>query len=224
MGTRFGFGLTMLAFGRPGSHVNGRRALRCPFTETRCAHGGGFELSTCRKLLGRQEAAWLLLSSEWITAGDAQAIGLAWRLCEPAALLEVTYDYARRLGRPTRGGADVGKAAFERAGSGRACRRHQPGGWCSRRVRRGLPRPALRSHRDRLLETASLRPSLATVRMDCWPASSCATVCYMRSVTHREMRNSSGEIFACGGRRGVDPSDQQRAGGCRYRASADGDD
>ena len=94
-GYAVGFGLTMLAFADLVLMSTEAR-LRCPFTELGAPTEAGSSY-LLPKLLGRQEAAWLLLSSEWITASDAQAIGLAWKLCEPAVLLEVTYDYARRL-------------------------------------------------------------------------------------------------------------------------------
>lgn len=94
-GYAVGFGLTMLAFADLVLMSTDAR-LRCPFTELGAPTEAGSSY-LLPKLLGRQEAAWLLLSSEWITASDAQAIGLAWKLCEPAALLEVTYEYARRL-------------------------------------------------------------------------------------------------------------------------------
>lgn len=94
-GYAVGFGLTMLAFADLVL-MSTQARLRCPFTELGAPTEAGSSY-LLPKLLGRQEAAWLLLSSEWITAIDAQAIGLAWKLCEPDALLEVTYDYARRL-------------------------------------------------------------------------------------------------------------------------------
>ena len=94
-GYAVGFGLTMLAFADLVLMSTEAR-LRCPFTELGAPTEAGSSY-LLPKLLGRQEAAWLLLSSEWITASEAQAIGLAWKLCEPAELLEVTYDYARRL-------------------------------------------------------------------------------------------------------------------------------
>ncbi len=94
-GYAVGFGLTMLAFADLVLMSTEAR-LRCPFTELGAPTEAGSSY-LLPKLLGRQEAAWLLLSSEWISAGDAQAMGLAWKLCEPAALLEVTHDYARRL-------------------------------------------------------------------------------------------------------------------------------
>lgn len=45
-------------------------------------------------LVGRQNAAWALLSSEWISADEALEMGLAWKLCAPDELLPTAYTYA----------------------------------------------------------------------------------------------------------------------------------
>ena len=94
-GYAVGFGMTMLAFADL-VFMSNRARLRCPFTELGAPTEAGSSY-LFRQLLGRQEAAWILLSSEWIDATEAEAIGLAWKLCEPGELLEVTNDYARRL-------------------------------------------------------------------------------------------------------------------------------
>jgi enoyl-CoA hydratase/carnithine racemase len=94
-GFAVGFGMTMLAFADLVFMSTDAR-LRCPFTELGAPTEAGSSYLFPR-LLGRQEAAWILLSSEWITAAEAHAVGLAWKLCEPDELLDVTYDHARRL-------------------------------------------------------------------------------------------------------------------------------
>jgi enoyl-CoA hydratase/carnithine racemase len=94
-GFAVGFGMTMLAFADV-VFMSTDAKLRCPFTELGAPTEAGSSYLFPR-LLGRQEAAWILLSSEWITGTDAVRIGLAWRLCEPDELLDVTYDHARRL-------------------------------------------------------------------------------------------------------------------------------
>lgn len=94
-GYAVGFGMTMLAFADV-VFMSTEARLRCPFTELGAPTEAGSSY-LFPKLLGRQQAAWVLLSSEWITAADAKEIGLAWRLCEPDELLDVTYDHARRL-------------------------------------------------------------------------------------------------------------------------------
>jgi enoyl-CoA hydratase/carnithine racemase len=101
-GYAVGFGMTILAFADLVFMSTDTR-MRCPFTEL----GAPTEAASSYllpKLLGRQDAAWLLLSSEWITAAEAKEIGLAWRLCEPDELFDVAADHAGRLAaRPVEG-------------------------------------------------------------------------------------------------------------------------
>ncbi|MCU1353477.1 MAG: enoyl-CoA hydratase/carnithine racemase [Acidimicrobiales bacterium] len=94
-GFAVGFGMTMLAFADV-VFLSTEARLRCPFTELGAPSEAGSSY-LFPQLLGRQQAAWILLSSEWMTATEAHAIGLAWKLCEPDELLDVTYDHARRL-------------------------------------------------------------------------------------------------------------------------------
>jgi enoyl-CoA hydratase/carnithine racemase len=94
-GYAVGFGMTMLAFADV-VFMSTEARLRCPFTELGAPTEAGSSYLFPR-LLGRQHAAWTLLSSEWITADQAHAMGLAWQLCEPDDLLVVTHDHAQRL-------------------------------------------------------------------------------------------------------------------------------
>ena len=94
-GYAVGFGMTMLAFADV-VFMSTEARLRCPFTELGAPTEAGSSY-LFPKLLGRQQAALTLLSSEWITAEQALAIGLAWQLCEPAELLDITHDHAQRL-------------------------------------------------------------------------------------------------------------------------------
>lgn len=94
-GYAVGFGMTILAFADV-VFMSTEARLRCPFTELGAPTEAGSSY-LFPKLLGRQQAAWTLLSSEWITAEQALAIGLAWQLCEPTELLDVTHDHAQRL-------------------------------------------------------------------------------------------------------------------------------
>ena len=94
-GYAVGFGMTMLAFADV-VFMSTEARLRCPFTELGAPTEAGSSY-LFPKLLGRQQAAWTLLSSEWITAEQAEAMGLAWKLCEPDELLAVTHDHAQRL-------------------------------------------------------------------------------------------------------------------------------
>lgn len=94
-GYAVGFGMTMLAFADI-VFMSTEARLRCPFTELGAPTEAGSSY-LFPKLLGRQQAAWTLLSSEWITAEQARAMGLAWQLCEPDELLAVTHDHAQLL-------------------------------------------------------------------------------------------------------------------------------
>jgi enoyl-CoA hydratase/carnithine racemase len=49
------------------------------------------------RLMGRQNAAWLLMSSEWVDAAGAHRMGLAWKVCEPDKLLPEARRHAEIL-------------------------------------------------------------------------------------------------------------------------------
>ncbi|MCG5434403.1 enoyl-CoA hydratase-related protein [Mycobacterium sp. MYCO198283] len=67
--------------------------LKCPFTSLGVAPEAASSY-LLPQLVGRQNAAWLLLSSEWIEADEAQRMGLAWKVCEPDDLLAETRRHA----------------------------------------------------------------------------------------------------------------------------------
>ena len=48
-------------------------------------------------LVGRQNAAWLLQSSEWVSADEALEMGLVWRVCSPDGLLDEARRHAEAL-------------------------------------------------------------------------------------------------------------------------------
>jgi enoyl-CoA hydratase/carnithine racemase len=83
-------GLSDLAF------MSSTARLRCPFTDLAVAPEAASSY-TFPTLLGRQNAAWVLLSSEWLSAGECLDLGLVFRVCEPDALLETTMIHARLL-------------------------------------------------------------------------------------------------------------------------------
>ena len=70
--------------------------LQCPFTSLGVVPEAASS-TLFPRLLGRQDATWILLSGEWIDAEECLRMGLAWRLCEPADLLDEALDHARRL-------------------------------------------------------------------------------------------------------------------------------
>ena len=94
-GVGVGFGMTILGFADI-AFMSSDAQLRCPFT----AIGAPPEAASTYLLpllLGRQNAAWALLSSEWISADEAHEIGLVWKVCAPDELLAVAQQHAERL-------------------------------------------------------------------------------------------------------------------------------
>ena len=88
-GIGLGIGTTILGFADLVFMSSSAR-LKCPFTNLGLSPeaASSFQLPA---LIGRQNAAWLLLSSEWVSAEEAKAIGLAWKVCAPEQLhAEVT--------------------------------------------------------------------------------------------------------------------------------------
>ncbi|MER7556292.1 enoyl-CoA hydratase-related protein [Nocardioides sp. NPDC126508] len=49
------------------------------------------------RLIGWQNAAWMLLSGEWFSAEEAHGMGLVWRVTEPEALLATAWEHAATL-------------------------------------------------------------------------------------------------------------------------------
>lgn len=96
-GAAAGFGMTILGYADL-VFMSSTARLRCPFTEFGLAPEAASSYLLPR-LVGRQNAAWVLLSSEWISAEDAHAMGLAWRLCEPEVLLDTATQHAELLAR-----------------------------------------------------------------------------------------------------------------------------
>ena len=70
--------------------------LKCPFTSLGVAPEAASSY-LLPQLVGRQNAAWLLMSSEWIDADEALRMGLAWRVCAPADLLPEARRHAEIL-------------------------------------------------------------------------------------------------------------------------------
>jgi enoyl-CoA hydratase/carnithine racemase len=70
--------------------------LKCPFTSLGVAPEAASSY-LLPQLIGRQNAAWLLMSSEWVSAQEAQRMGLVWRVCEPDDLLPEARKHAEVL-------------------------------------------------------------------------------------------------------------------------------
>ena len=70
--------------------------LKCPFTSLGVAPEAASSYLLPR-LVGRQNAAWMLMSSEWVDAIEAQRMGLVWKLCEPDSLTAEVRSHAEVL-------------------------------------------------------------------------------------------------------------------------------
>ena len=98
-GVGVGIGTTILGYADLVFMSTAAR-LKTPFTSLGVAPEAASSYLLPR-LLGRQNAAWLLMSSEWVDAAEAQQMGLAWKVCEPDALLPEARRHAEILsGRP----------------------------------------------------------------------------------------------------------------------------
>jgi enoyl-CoA hydratase/carnithine racemase len=94
-GVGVGIGTTILGYADL-VFMSSTARLKCPFTSLGVAPEAASSY-LLPQLIGRQNAAWLLLSSEWVTADEALAMGLAWKLCEPEALIAQARGYAETL-------------------------------------------------------------------------------------------------------------------------------
>lgn len=94
-GLGLGIGVTLLGFVDLAFLADGAR-FKCPFTSLGVAPEAASSFLIPR-LVGHQNAAWVLLSSEWISAEQAHEMGLVWRLCAPEELMTTATDHATRL-------------------------------------------------------------------------------------------------------------------------------
>ena len=94
-GLALGIGATMLALADL-VFISREARVRCPFTALAVAPEAASSF-TFPMLLGRHNATWALLSSEWLTGEDCKEMGLAWKVCESDELLAVTLEHARVL-------------------------------------------------------------------------------------------------------------------------------
>lgn len=94
-GVGLGIGTTILGFADL-AFMSTTARLKCPFTSLGVAPEAASSYLLPR-LIGRQNASWLLLSSEWIDADEALRMGLVWRVCEPGDLLSEARRHANIL-------------------------------------------------------------------------------------------------------------------------------
>jgi enoyl-CoA hydratase/carnithine racemase len=94
-GLGLGIGTTILGFADLAFMSSDAR-LKCPFTQLAVAPEAAssylFPL-----LVGRQNATWALMSSEWISAEEAREMGLVWRVTAPEDLMAEARRHAEVL-------------------------------------------------------------------------------------------------------------------------------
>ena len=94
-GIAVGIGATMLGLADLVVMADTAR-LRCPFTSLSLVPEAAASV-TFPFLLGRQAAAWVLMSSEWVDAAEAKAMGLAWKVVPADDVLDEAWALARRF-------------------------------------------------------------------------------------------------------------------------------
>ncbi len=94
-GVGVGLGATILGFADL-AFMSADARLKCPFTSLGVAPEAASSYLLPR-LAGRQNAAWFLMSSEWVGADEAARMGLVWKVCEPGELLAETRRHAEVL-------------------------------------------------------------------------------------------------------------------------------
>lgn len=91
-GLGVGLGATLLGFADL-AFMSTTARLKCPFTSLGVAPEAASSY-LLPQLVGRQNAAWLLMSSQWIDATEALRMGLVWKLCEPPTLVAEATQHA----------------------------------------------------------------------------------------------------------------------------------
>lgn len=94
-GLGLGIGCTILGFADL-AFASTEARFKCPFTSLGVAPEAASSFHF-PQLLGRQEASWILMSAEWISAEDARRAGLVREVCAPEELLETAHGYAATL-------------------------------------------------------------------------------------------------------------------------------
>ncbi|GFG75933.1 enoyl-CoA hydratase/isomerase family protein [Mycobacterium botniense] len=94
-GIGVGIGVTILGHADL-AFMSSTARLKCPFTSLGVAPEAASSYLLPR-LLGRQNAAWLLMSAEWVDAHQALRMGLVWKVCEPSELLTEARRHAEIL-------------------------------------------------------------------------------------------------------------------------------
>ncbi|MEI7624488.1 MAG: enoyl-CoA hydratase-related protein [Actinomycetes bacterium] len=94
-GMALGIGATMLALSDL-VFMSTEARVRCPFTALAVAPEAASSY-TFPTMIGRHNATWALMSSEWLSAQECLDMGITWKVCEPESLMEETMAHARVL-------------------------------------------------------------------------------------------------------------------------------
>ena len=94
-GLGVGIGATILGYADL-VFMSSTARLKCPFTSLGVAPEAASSY-LLPHLVGRQNAAWILMSSEWVDADEALRMGLAWKVCAPDDLLPEVQRHAEVL-------------------------------------------------------------------------------------------------------------------------------
>ena len=94
-GVGLGIGATILGYADL-VFMSSTARLKCPFTSLGVAPEAASSY-LLPQLIGRQNAAWMLMSSEWVDAAEAHRMGIAWKVCEPDDLLPEARRHAEIL-------------------------------------------------------------------------------------------------------------------------------
>jgi enoyl-CoA hydratase/carnithine racemase len=94
-GVGVGIGATILGYADL-AFMSSTARLKCPFTSLGVAPEAASSY-LLPQLIGRQNAAWMLMSSEWVSAQEALAMGMVWKVCEPDGLLAEARKHAEIL-------------------------------------------------------------------------------------------------------------------------------
>jgi enoyl-CoA hydratase/carnithine racemase len=94
-GLGLGIGTTIIGFADLAFMSSDAR-LKCPFTSLAVAPEAASSY-LLPLLIGRQNASWVLMSSEWINAAQAHEMGLVWKVCLPDELLAKARSHAEVL-------------------------------------------------------------------------------------------------------------------------------
>jgi enoyl-CoA hydratase/carnithine racemase len=94
-GVGVGIGTTILGYADL-AFMSSTARLKCPFTSLGVAPEAASSYLLPR-LIGRQNAAWMLMSSEWVSAQEALTMGMVWKVSEPDTLLAEARRHAEIL-------------------------------------------------------------------------------------------------------------------------------